>query len=163
MSRILPASARNIAKSDAPASAVRAPRNPRSSAYATPATTLISPPNNAETAPCRPTQSPAIAAITAVAMSCHRRTVRIGLVLSGGVNRTRGAKSYAAPATSNHEIIAARTHPPQCACCAAMTRTGSAARQGPDDHQLGAGRQRRCEVARLGAVDEHLDVRTDLS
>src|SRR6185369_8530858 len=51
----------------------------------------MAPPNSADTAPLHPVQIPAITAITAVAMSCHRRTVRIGLVLSGGINRAREA------------------------------------------------------------------------
>src|SRR6185369_1390567 len=51
----------------------------------------MAPPNSADTAPLHPVQIPAITAITAVAMSCHRSTVRIGLVLSGGINRAREA------------------------------------------------------------------------
>ena len=45
-----------------------------------PAPMLISPPNAADRAPSRPAATAATAVSTAVAMSCHRKTVRIGLL-----------------------------------------------------------------------------------
>src|SRR5687767_8738413 len=48
-------------------------------AAASPAITLISPPAAADTAPCSPARPAAPAAMAAVAASCHFKTVRIGL------------------------------------------------------------------------------------
>ena len=49
-----------------------------------PALTLTAPPKAAESALCVPARSPAKIARTAVAMTCHRRTVRIGLLSKRG-------------------------------------------------------------------------------
>src|SRR6476659_8373594 len=89
ITRILPPSARNIATSEEPTSGTAFTPNPKPSnqPYATPAATLTNPPNSAEIAPPVPARIPETPAIAAVTMSCHLRTVRMGLVLSGGVTR----------------------------------------------------------------------------
>src|ERR1700675_1933731 len=89
ITRILPASARSIAYSDVPASGTAFARRPipSRSAYTTPAEKLTSPPSTAAITPCAPDQTPASAATAPVAKICQRRTVRMGLVLSGGITR----------------------------------------------------------------------------
>src|SRR5262245_60699549 len=46
---------------------------------------LIKPPSAADTAPWVPTQVPATSINTTVAIACHRRTVRIGLLRAGSM------------------------------------------------------------------------------
>src|SRR5262245_50641292 len=45
---------------------------------------LTAPPKAADTAPCAPAHRPAESVRTAVAINCHRRTVRIGLARDQG-------------------------------------------------------------------------------
>src|SRR5262245_46857609 len=91
MSTIFTASARNMATSDAPAAVGPAALSPipNTSAKPAPAQRVTNPPSAADAAPLRPDKTPAMTAMTTVAMICHLRTVRIGLVLSGGVTRKR--------------------------------------------------------------------------
>src|SRR5690242_21800318 len=91
MSRIFTASALNIVRSASPAD--RALLRETIHPYAAPAARFTDPPRTAETAPSRPQKTAARSARTAVAMSCHRKTVRKGLMESEP-DRAREAKPF---------------------------------------------------------------------
>src|SRR6478736_3065594 len=85
ITRIFEPSARNIATTVAPA--VLPGAISRTNAYTTPAAMLITPPNPADSAPCIPAHSPAIAAMTNVAAACQMNTARNGRVEGVATNQ----------------------------------------------------------------------------
>src|SRR5258708_40317685 len=64
-------------------------------AYGAPASTLTAPPIAADSAPCRPHRNPNASVRTAVAITCHPRTMRKGLNWDLPVLRAPEAKKAA--------------------------------------------------------------------
>src|SRR6185295_16073347 len=88
----------------------------------------MTPPSIAETAPFPPVSAPATVATAAVAMTCHLRTVRKGLVLSGGITvRSKTTLGRALSVEANPRIISVLR---------ALPQRGLASGQGADDHQF---------------------------